>query len=64
MALNSGTCLGAYEITAQIGAGGMGEVYRAWDPRLAREVWSRGGKRLAVSRSMTTNDIVLFKGLN
>ena len=30
--------LGAYEIIAQIGAGGMGEVYRATDPRLEREV--------------------------
>ena len=29
MALTSGTRLGSYEITAQIGAGGMGEVYRA-----------------------------------
>jgi hypothetical protein len=26
-------------------------------------VWSRDGKRLATSRSVTTNDIVLFKGL-
>jgi hypothetical protein len=25
--------------------------------------WSRGGKRLAISRSVTTSDIVLFKGL-
>jgi|SRR5579883_316937 len=30
--------LGAYEILAPIGAGGMGEVYRARDPRMGREV--------------------------
>ena len=33
-----GTRLGSYEITAQIGAGGMGEVYRARDTRLKRDV--------------------------
>ncbi len=33
-----GTRLGPYEITAALGAGGMGEVYRAQDPRLGREV--------------------------
>ena len=30
MALTAGTCLGVYEVTAQIGQGGMGEVYWAW----------------------------------
>ena len=38
MALSVGTRLGPYEIIAPIGAGGMGEVYRARDPRMGREV--------------------------
>ena len=38
VALTSGTRLGVYEITAQIGAGGMGEVYRATDGNLKRQV--------------------------
>src|SRR6266550_1077150 len=38
MALGPGARLGPYEIVAAIGAGGMGEVYRARDPRLGRDV--------------------------
>ncbi|HEY0702097.1 MAG TPA: protein kinase [Candidatus Acidoferrales bacterium] len=38
MPLSAGTKLGPYEILAPIGAGGMGEVYRAKDARLGREV--------------------------
>jgi eukaryotic-like serine/threonine-protein kinase len=36
--LTTGSKLGPYEIQSSIGAGGMGEVYRARDPRLGREV--------------------------
>ena len=38
MSLEAGTKLGPYEILAQLGAGGMGEVYRAKDTKLKREV--------------------------
>src|SRR5215510_10204821 len=38
MTLSAGSRLGSYEIVAPLGAGGMGEVYRARDTRLGREV--------------------------
>ena len=38
MSLTAGTRLGPYEIVAAIGAGGMGEVYRARDTKLNRDV--------------------------
>jgi serine/threonine protein kinase len=41
MPLSPGTRLGPYEVIAQIGAGGMGEVYRARDTRLGRDVASK-----------------------
>jgi serine/threonine protein kinase len=55
MSFGSGTRLGPYEIVAPIGAGGMGEVYRARDTRLQRDVaikvlpaaWSSDPERLA-----------------
>ena len=38
MALAIGSRVGSYEVLASIGAGGMGEVYRARDTRLDRDV--------------------------
>ena len=38
MAIRPGSRIGSYEITAPLGAGGMGEVYRATDPKLRRDV--------------------------
>ena len=36
--LTQGTSVGPYEVLTQLGSGGMGEVYRAHDPRLARDI--------------------------
>jgi serine/threonine protein kinase len=38
VALTPGSSIGSYQIAAQIGAGGMGEVYRATDTKLKRDV--------------------------
>jgi len=43
MSISPGTRLGVYEVLTLIGAGGMGEVYRARDTRLNRDVQSLDG---------------------
>ena len=51
MALSAGTRLGPYEIVSAIAAGGMGEVYRARDPRLGRDVAIKALPDLSVADS-------------
>lgn len=58
MTLPAGTRLGVYEVVSPIGAGGMGEVYRARDPRLGREV---AIKVLSASLSMDPDRLRRFE---
>ena len=58
MPLTPGTRLGHYEIVAAIGEGGMGEVYRARDPRLDREV---AVKVLSASLAEDRNALARFE---
>jgi serine/threonine protein kinase/tetratricopeptide (TPR) repeat protein len=56
MPLTAGSRLGAYEIRDAIGKGGMGEVYRAHDPRLGRDVALK-----VLPESMATNEEALAR---
>jgi Tol biopolymer transport system component len=58
MRFSTGTRLGPYEISGALGTGGMGEVYRALDPRLGREV---AIKVLARSFAENTDRVRRFK---
>jgi Tol biopolymer transport system component/predicted Ser/Thr protein kinase len=58
MAVAIGTRFGVYEITGQIGVGGMGEVYRATDTKLGREV---AIKTLPSALAQDTNRLARFE---
>ena len=50
MPLQPGTILGPYQVTAKIGEGGMGEVYRATDSKLDRGVALKPGPAEEIRR--------------
>jgi len=60
MTLLSGSRLGPYEILAALGAGGMGEVYRARDTRLDRDIAVKILKPHASRRSRTITSCSTF----
>ena len=64
MALTPGTRVGPYEITAVIGAGGMGEVYRARDARLRRDVALEVSSRVGPRRGGLLREAQAASALN
>lgn len=68
MSLESGTALGPYQVLRRLGAGGMGEVYVAADPRLGREVaikvLNAGMMREADSRKRFQQEALAVAALN
>ena len=57
MALEPGTRLGHYEVLSSLGAGGMGEVYRAKDTKLGREVAIKLLLEEGLNRSRATSSL-------
>ena len=61
MPLQPGSTLGPYEVTAKIGQGGMGEVYRARDTKLGRDVALKVLPDVFASREPRLNNAVALK---
>ena len=55
MSLNVGSRLGHYDVTALIGEGGMGQVYRARDTKLDRRTWLKAVTALAMGAGAAYN---------
>jgi eukaryotic-like serine/threonine-protein kinase len=68
MPLDPGARVGSYEIVSLLGVGGMGEVYRARDPRLQREIALNGLPDIAASdpdrRERHTREALAVAALN
>jgi len=65
MPLSAGSKLGPYEILTPIGAGGMGQVYRARDPRMGREVAIKvSGERFSERFSREVHAVAALNHLN
>src|SRR6478735_6381631 len=56
MTFAEGTRVGPYEIICQLGVGGMGEVYRAQDPRLGRDIALKVIRRVLVADQNSQDD--------